>query len=64
MSDRHVWEIVVPDEDGQEYLYQVDAHPLLKERTIALQIWVWHCQNGGDANPTKVRATRVEVEAA
>ncbi|MFF4927417.1 hypothetical protein ACFY2H_00630 [Streptomyces griseofuscus] len=64
MSERHVWEVVVPDEDGREYVYQVDTHPLMRERTVALQMWVWHCRDGGDANPTKVRARLLEVEAA
>ncbi|MEV0443870.1 hypothetical protein AB0I84_02015 [Streptomyces spectabilis] len=64
MSERQVWEVIVPNEDGREYVYQVDAHPLLKERTVALQVWIKHCQDGGDALPTKVRATRLEVEAA
>ncbi|MEU3690523.1 hypothetical protein [Streptomyces narbonensis] len=64
MTERQVWEVVVPDEDGREYVYRVDAHPLMSERTVGHQMWLKHCRDGGDADPRQVMATALGFEAA
>ncbi|MGW2478610.1 hypothetical protein ACWCWQ_02070 [Streptomyces sp. NPDC001571] len=64
MTERQVWEVVVEDEDGRDYVYEVDAHPQMSERTVAHQMWLKHCRDGGDALPMNVAARRLEVEAA
>ncbi|MEU5299738.1 hypothetical protein ACH4YO_08010 [Streptomyces noursei] len=62
MSKRQVWEVIVPDEDGREYVYRMDTLPLMSERTVGHQMWLKHCRDGGDADPRFVKAARLHVE--
>lgn len=63
-EERQEWQVIVPDSDGREYVYGVESHPLASARVVAHQIWIKHCQEGGDALPTEVQAIRIEEIAA
>lgn len=55
-------------ESTETFTYEADAHPLRSPRTVAHQLWHYHCQHGGPdidlLNPVIENLGPVHDEAA
>lgn len=43
------WRVTFTDAENPAvgYVYEADAHPARTGRTVAHQLWLWHCQHDG-----------------